>query len=48
MITPEQYKNIGGVELSNQSYPTYFIPSVTKNDIQKDISIVILFKKSMI
>jgi hypothetical protein len=35
MITPEQYKNIGGVELSNQSYPTYFIPSVTKNDYSK-------------
>jgi len=35
MITPEQYKNIGGVELSNQSFPTYFIPSVTKNDYSK-------------
>ena len=35
MITPEQYKNIGGVELSNQSFATYFIPSVTKNDYSK-------------
>ena len=35
MITPEQYKNIGGAELSNQSFPTYFIPSVTKNDYSK-------------
>jgi len=35
MITPEQYKNIVGVELSNQSFPTYFIPSVTKNDYSK-------------
>lgn len=32
MITPDQYQNVGGINLSNQTYPIYFIPIVTKND----------------
>ena len=32
MITPEQYQNIGGIDLSNQIYPTYFVPIIAKND----------------
>jgi hypothetical protein len=32
MITPTDYNNIGGVDLSNQVYPSYFKPSPSKLD----------------
>lgn len=32
MITPQNYSNIGGTDLSSQVFPIYFIPSITKDD----------------
>ena len=35
MITPTDYNNIGGLDLSNQVYPSYFKPSPSKLDYTK-------------
>jgi len=35
MITPTDYNNIGGIDLSNQVYPSYFKPMSSKLDYTK-------------
>lgn len=35
MITPFQYSNIGGVNMSNEIYPQYYKPIVTSKDYLK-------------
>ncbi|MEY3079336.1 MAG: hypothetical protein RL086_489 [Bacteroidota bacterium] len=35
MIIPENYIDIGGIDILSDTYPIYFIPSVTKDDYKK-------------
>jgi len=35
MITPTDYNNIGGIDLSNQVYPNYTKPNMTQKDYEK-------------
>jgi len=35
MIIPEQYTNIGGVDMSNDVYPSYYKPFPTLKDYEK-------------
>jgi hypothetical protein len=35
MITPNQYQNLGGDDLSNITFPSYYKPNITKNDYSK-------------
>lgn len=35
MITPTDYSNIGGIDLSNQIYPSYFKPFPSQSDYEK-------------
>ena len=35
MIIPEQYTNIGGIDMSNDVYPNYYKPVPTSKDYSK-------------
>ena len=35
MITPDQYQNLGGDNLSDMMFPSYYKPNITKNDYLK-------------